>query len=192
MATNVPPVHAVPSALGAPAGQMPVLVLQVAITWHSSGVGQTTAAPPVQVPAWQVSVAVHMLLSLQLVPSAASGLLHTPVVVLQVPATWQASSAVQTTEAPAVQTPAMHEAPHPAPHEAPSGLLGLLHTPVDGLQIALWHPSAPVHVLGLPPVQTPVWQVSVCVHMSPSSQVVPSVLTGLEHAPVDGSQVPAV
>ena len=184
--------HAVPSALGAAAGQVPVLVLQVAITWHSSGVGQTTAAPPVQVPAWQVSVAVHMLLSLQLVPSVASGLLHWPVLGLQVPATWQASSAVQTTNAPAVQTPAMHDEPHPAPHVVPSGLLGLPHTPVDGLQTASWHASAPEHVLGLPPVQTPVWQVSVCVHMSPSLQVVPSALLGSEHAPVDGSHVPAV
>ena len=184
--------HAVPLALGAAAGQVPVVVLQVAITWHSSGVGQTTAPAPVQVPAWQVSVAVHMLLSLQLVPLAASGLLHAPVVGSQVPATWQASSAVQTTEAPAVQTPVMHDEPHPAPHDVPSGLFGLLHTPVDGLQTASWHASAPVHVLGLPPVQTPVWQVSVCVHMSPSSQVVPSVLLGFEHAPVDGSQVPAV
>ena len=75
-AWHVPPVHTVPSALGAATGQVPVLVLQVAITWHSSGVGQTTAPPPVQVPAWQVSVVVHMLLSLQLVPLAASGLLH--------------------------------------------------------------------------------------------------------------------
>jgi len=191
-AWQVPPVHAVPLALAAAAGQVPVLVLQVAITWHSSGVGQTTAPPPVQVPAWQVSVVVHMLLSLQLAPSAASGLLHWPVVGLHVPATWQASSAVQTTEAPAVQTPVMHEAPHPAPHDVPSALLGLLHTPVDGLQTASWHASPPEHVLGLPPVQTPVWQLSVCVHMSPSSQVVPSVLTGFEHAPVDGSHVPAV
>jgi hypothetical protein len=43
--------HTVPSALGAAAGQVPEVVLQVAITWHSSGVGQTTAVPLVQVPA---------------------------------------------------------------------------------------------------------------------------------------------
>ena len=133
-----------------------------------------------------------MLLSLQVVPSAAGGLLHWPVVGSQVPATWQASSAVQTTDAPAVQTPAMHDEPHPAPHVVPFGLLGLLHTPVDGLQTASWHASPPEHVLGLPPVQTPVWQVSVCVHMSPSSQVVLSALLGFEHTPVDGSHVPAV
>src|SRR5206468_2734425 len=101
-------------------------------------------------------------------------------------------SAVQTTEAPAVQVPDMHDAPHPVPQAVPSGLFGLLHAPVDGLQTALWHVSAPVHVFGLPPLQTPAWQVSVCVHMSPSSQVVPSVLVGFEQLPVDGSQVPAV
>ena len=118
---------------------------------------------PTQVPAWQRSVVVHMLLSLQVVPSAASGLLHTPVVGLHVPATWQASSAVQTTEAPAVQTPAMHDAPQPAPHVAPSGLLGLLHTPVDGLQNALWHVSAPrCTSWDCHPSHTPVWQLSVC------------------------------
>ena len=41
-------------------------------------------------------------------------------------------------------------------------------------------------------MQTPAWQLSVCVHMSPSSQVVPSVLAGFEQAPLDGSQVPTV
>jgi len=243
---QVPPAHAVPSGFWVAAGQVPLLMLQVAIMWHSSGVGQTTppapvqmpawqvsvvvqallslhalpsvangllqvpvdrshvpaawqmsdavqtTAAPAQVPAWQVSVVVHLLLSLQLVPSAASGLLHAPVVGSQVPATWQASSGVQTTEAPAVQTPVMQDEPHPAPHTVPFGLFGLLHAPVDGLQTASWHASAPEHVFGLAPAQMPAWQLSVCVHMSPSSQVVPSVLLGLLHAPVDGSHVPAV
>jgi len=42
-----------------------------------------------------------------------------------------------------------------------------------------------------PPLQVPVWQVSFCVQALPSSHVVPSTATGLEHAPVLGSQVPA-
>jgi hypothetical protein len=184
--------HAVPSALGAAAGQVPVPVLQVAITWHSSGVGHTTAVPLVQVPAWQVSLVVHMLPSLQLVPLAASGLVHAPVVGSQTPATWQASSAVQTTVVPAVQTPAMHDDPQPAPQAVPSGLFGLVQAPVDGLQTASWQASAPVHATGLAPVQTPAWQVSVCVHRLPSLQAVPFAATGSEQAPVDGSQVPAV
>jgi len=239
-------VHGAQSALAVAAGQMPVLALQVAITWHSSGAGQTSGFKPVQMPAWQVSLCVQALLSLQVVPSeaagllqvplvrsqvpavwqasdavqvtavpaqvpavqvspvvhlllssqvvpfAASGLLHAPVFGSQVPATWQASSAVQTTVAPAVQTPVMQDAPHPAPQAVPSGLFGLLQAPVVGLQTALWQESPPAQVLGLPPLQTPAWQVSVCVHMSPSSQLVPSVLLGFEQAPVDGSHVPAV
>jgi hypothetical protein len=32
--------------------------------------------------------------------------------------------------------------------------------------------------------------VSVCVHLSPSLQVVPSFLAGFEHKPVAGAQVP--
>src|SRR5204862_398289 len=120
------------------------------------------------------------------------GLLHCPVVGSQVPATWQVSSAVQTTEAPAVQTPVMQDAPQPVPQAVPFGLLGLLHAPVDGLQTASWQASPPVQVFGLPPLQTPAWQLSVCVHMSPSSQVVPSGLAGFEQVPLAGLQAPAM
>jgi hypothetical protein len=42
----------------------------------------------VQVPDWQMSVRVHALPSLHVVPLAAVGLLHVPVVVLHAPATW--------------------------------------------------------------------------------------------------------
>jgi hypothetical protein len=44
---------------------------------------------------------------------------------------------------------------------------------------------------GLLPVQTPAWQVSVCVHALPSPQLVPSDFVGLEHAPVEVLQTPA-
>src|SRR5207245_2396302 len=40
------------------------------------------------------------------------------------------------------------------------------------------------------PVQTPAWHVSVCVQASPSLQLVPSALLGLEQVPLAGSQVP--
>jgi len=49
-----------------------------------------------------------------------------------------------------------------------------------------------VQVTGLAPVQTPVWQVSACVHALPSLHVVPSAFDGFEQVPVDGLQVPAV
>src|SRR5438552_303223 len=40
-------------------------------------------------------------------------------------------------------------------------------------------------------MQLPAWQVSVCVQASPSAQALPSALSGLEHAPLAGSQTPA-
>ena len=55
--------------------------------WHWSVAAQTTGAPA-QAPAWQTSVRVQALLSLQAVPFAAGGLLQKPVAGLQVPATW--------------------------------------------------------------------------------------------------------
>src|SRR5215831_14615326 len=45
---------------------------------------------------------------------------------------------------------------------------------------------------GFVPLQTPDWQVSVCVHAFPSSQAEPLVLDGFEQAPVEGSHVPAL
>jgi hypothetical protein len=46
--------------------------------------------------------------------------------------------------------------------------------------------------LGVPLVQKPPRQASPVVHALPSSQEAPSVLAGLEHAPVEVLQVPAV
>ncbi len=46
-------------------------------------------------------------------------------------------------------------------------------------------------MMGFTPVQVPASHVSVRVHASPSSQVVPFGFAGLEHAPVDGLHVPA-
>src|SRR6185436_12414504 len=45
---------------------------------------------------------------------------------------------------------------------------------------------------GLEPTQLPAWHASACVQAVPSLQAVPSAAAGLEHAPVAGSQVPAV
>src|SRR6478735_5205820 len=63
--------------------------------------GQTTGLPPTHTPAWQVSVWVQALPSLQAVPSVLSGLEHWPVAESQTPATWHWSSAVQMTDVPA-------------------------------------------------------------------------------------------
>jgi hypothetical protein len=45
-------------------------------------------------------------------------------------------------------------------------------------------------VTWLPPVQTPVTHVSVCVQAFPSEHDVPSALVGFEHTPLVGSHVP--
>ena len=66
--------------------QAPEVRSHVPAVWQASDTVQTIAVPT-QVPAWQASPVVHLLLSLQVVPSAASGLLHCPVVGSQVPAT---------------------------------------------------------------------------------------------------------
>ena len=74
----------------------------------------------------------------------------------------------------------------------PSGLAGLEQVPVVGLQVpASWHWSGALQTTGVSPVHVPAWQVSLRVQALPSSQLVPSDLAGLEHAPVVGLQVPA-
>jgi hypothetical protein len=66
---------------------------------------QVTGLEPVHVPLWQLSVCVHALPSLHVVPFAAVGLEHAPVLVLHVPATWHWSLAVQVTGFDPVQVP---------------------------------------------------------------------------------------
>ena len=67
-----------------------------------------TGFAPVQTPAEHVSVCVQALPSLHEVPLGAVGFVHAPVLVLQVPATWHASLAVQVTGFAPVQTPPEH------------------------------------------------------------------------------------
>ena len=57
---------------------------------------------------------------------------------------------------------------------------------------ASWHVSEAMQTTGLLPVQTPDWQVSVCVHGFPSAQLLPSADAGLEQTPVAVSQTPAM
>jgi hypothetical protein len=83
----LPSLQLEPSAL---AGllQVPVAASQVPASWHWSLAVQLTGLPPVQAPAWQVSVFVQALPSLQLVPFALAGFVHWPVALSQVPASW--------------------------------------------------------------------------------------------------------
>ena len=82
----------------------------------------------------------------------------------------------------------------PSEHAAPFGFVGLSHMPVAGLHVPrLWHWSGAGQTTGLVPVQTPAMQLSVCVHLSPSSHATPSPLGKLgEQTPVIGMHVPAV
>src|SRR6266481_7487579 len=101
----LPSLQAVPSAFCG-VEQVPLAGSQTPATWHWSSALQTTGFAPVQVPAWQVSVWVQALPSLQATPSALAGLEQVPLAGSQVPATWHWSRAVQTTRFAAVQMPA--------------------------------------------------------------------------------------
>jgi hypothetical protein len=83
----LPSLHEVPFA-AAGLEHWPVAGLQLPATWHWSDALQVTGLLPVQAPAWHVSVCVHALPSLHVVPFAAAGLEHWPLVGLQVPARW--------------------------------------------------------------------------------------------------------
>jgi hypothetical protein len=97
--------HEVPLAASVVAEQVPVEGSQTPAMWHESGAVHVTVLVPVQEPLWQVSPNVHELLSLHAVPLAAIGLEQTPVDGLHVPATWQASRAVQVTVLVPLHTP---------------------------------------------------------------------------------------
>jgi hypothetical protein len=62
----------------------------------------------VHVPAWQLSLCVQALPSLQLVPFGAAGLEHAPVVESHAPATWHWSLAVHVTGLLPVHVPLWH------------------------------------------------------------------------------------
>jgi hypothetical protein len=66
----------------------PVLALHVPATWHWSLAVHVTRLAPAHVPLWHVSVCVHTLPSLQVVPLLALGFVQTPVLVLHAPAAW--------------------------------------------------------------------------------------------------------
>src|SRR5437879_545986 len=176
---------------------MPVAGLQTPAVWHWSAAVQATGLAPTQAPAWQVSVCVHALASLQRVPLGLAGSLERPVAGVQVPGVWHWSAAVQTTGLAPTQAPAWQVSlcvhAFASLQLAPLGLARLLQAPVAGSQVpAVWHWSAAVHTTGFAPTQAPAWQVSLCVHALASLQLVPLGLAGLLQTPVAGSQVPAV
>jgi len=189
-----PSLHVVPFVF---AGfvQTPVPVLHTPMSWHWSSAVQTTGFAPVQTPAWQVSVCVQELPSLQVVPFALGGFEQTPVPVLHVPTSWHWSEAVQTTGLAPAQRPAWQVSvcvqALPSVHAVPFALGGFEHTPVPVSHTpASWHWSEAVQTTGFAPVQVPAWQVSVCVQALPSVHAVPFDLGGFEQTPVPGLHVP--
>lgn len=62
----------------------------------------------------------------------------------------------------------------PSSQAVPLAFAELAHTPVAGLHtLVAWHWSGTAQITGLPPVQTPAWQESVLVQLSPSLQAGP-------------------
>src|SRR3989442_381354 len=142
-------VHASPSLPALPFAssgleQRPFAGSQMPASWHWSRAVQTTGLAPTQAPAWQVSVWVQALPSLQVVPSALSGLEQVPLAGSQVPATWHWSRAVQTTGLAPMQAPAWQASlwvqASPSVQALPFGLFGLEQGPLAGSQgPASWH-----------------------------------------------------
>src|SRR5439155_1720795 len=114
----LPSLHAVPSAATGLV-HAAVLGLQTPATWHWSEAAQITGLDAVPVPAWQATVRVQALPSLQAVPSATAGLVHAPVLGSQAPATWHWSVAVQEmsvwVQPPALQASMVHGLPSSQP-----------------------------------------------------------------------------
>src|SRR5437879_3587963 len=124
--------------------QVPLAGSQVPATWHWSRAVQTTGVVPTQAPAWQVSLWVQALPSLEEVPCALVGGEQVPLAGSQVPATWHWSRAVQTTGVVPTQAPAWQVSlwvqALPSLQVVPSALFGVEQVPLAGSQVpATWH-----------------------------------------------------
>src|SRR6266850_2572710 len=117
MPAQAPAVHTSPTVLGLlslqavplPAAgleQVPVAESHRPATWHWSDALHTTGVEPVHTPAWQVSLCVQALPSLQAVASLVAGLEQIPLAGWHVPAAWHWSLAVHTTGFEPMQRPA--------------------------------------------------------------------------------------
>jgi hypothetical protein len=194
-------VQALPSLQGVPfvlAGfeQAPLDGSQAPAAWHWSDAAQVTGLDPAQIPEWQASVCVQALPSLHAAPSALAGFEHTPVAVLQVPATWHWSSAAQVTGFDPAQVPAWQVSvcvhALPSSQVAPLALVGFEQTPVLALHAPTsWHWSWATQVTKLEPRHTPAWHVSLREQAFPSLHEAPFPFAGFVQAPVAASHAPA-
>src|SRR5881628_1327730 len=160
---------------------MPVLVLQVPAVWQASEAVQVTGGVVcVHTPLWQVLIPLHMLPSSQSAPLLFAGFEHVPVLVLQVPAVWQASEPGQVTGGVASVPSPLWQVLIPlhmlrSSQSAPLLFAGFEHVPVLVLQVpAVWQASEAVQVTGgVVCVHPPLWQVLIPLHTLPSSQSKP-------------------
>src|SRR5262249_18941489 len=146
----------------------------------------TTGLAPTQAPAWQVSLCVQALPSLQVVALALAGFAEIAVAGLQVPGVWPWSEAAATpgllpTLAPAWAGPLCVQA---LPSLQGAVLLVCTH-PVAGLHESSVQGLPSSQLGAAPPTHTPPLQVSLVVHALPSSHG-PVLFTCLQ--PVAGSQ----
>jgi hypothetical protein len=118
----------------------PFAGLHVPAVWHWSLGLQTVDVPPVQDPAWQLSLLVQALPSLHVKPFAFGGFVQA--FATQMPASWHWSLAVHANGAPPLHAPAWHASftvqESLSLHVVPSVLMGLLQTPPEHVP-ALWH-----------------------------------------------------
>jgi hypothetical protein len=136
--------QALPSSQGVPSGcvgfeQVPDMGLQMPTPWHWSLAVHTTGFAPAHAPSRHVSVRVHALPSLQVVPSGRFGFEHVPLAVSHVPTSWHWSLAVQTTGFPPEHAPAWHVSVRvqalPSLHVVPSGFVGFEQVPEPVLHV---------------------------------------------------------
>jgi hypothetical protein len=165
----LPSLHVWPSALGGLV-HTPDGAVHTPASWHWSSGVHTFGSPPVQAPAWHVSVCVQAFPSLQTEPLTFAGFEQTPDAGLHTPASWHWSEAVHTTDV--------------VPAQAPDWHVSLL---VQALLSLHDVPSA----LG-DPEHTPVWHVPAWVQVFAPPHAVPFAFGGFEHTPVAASQTPAL
>src|SRR3989442_966554 len=124
--------------------QVPVAGSQVPTVWHWSAAVQVTGLPPVQTPAWQVSVWDRESVVLGEGVDLGGGLVIEKKAGSQVPTVWHWSAAGQVTGLLPVQTPAWQvgvwvKASVSLP-AVPSAALGFEQVPVAGSQVpTVWH-----------------------------------------------------
>jgi hypothetical protein len=159
---------------------------------HTLPSSQLSGVPAVHTPAWQVSVPLQTLPSLQTVPLS-TGVLAQPVTGSQLSVVHTLPS-VQSRAVPAVHTPPWQvSAPlqtSPSGHAVPF-TTAVFVQPKTGSQLSVVHTLLSSQLRGVPAVHTPLWHVSAPLQTSPSAHEVP-LSTGVFWQPEAGSQLSVV